>query len=43
MKSTDGLSLSPHAAAAERRGFDTSLGRKLCAGARQVCCRIFMS
>lgn len=33
MKSTDGLSLSPHAAAAERRGFDTSLGRKLCAGA----------
>ena len=33
MKSTDGLSLSPHAAAAERRGFDTSLGRKLRAGA----------
>ena len=26
------LSLSPHALAAERRGFDTAIGRKLCAG-----------
>ncbi|WP_417710588.1 serine hydrolase domain-containing protein [Roseibium aggregatum] len=32
MNSGAGLSLSPHAAAAERRGFGSSLGRKLCAG-----------
>lgn len=32
MVSGAGLSLSPHALAAERRGFDTAIGRRLCAG-----------
>ncbi|MCK7613514.1 serine hydrolase domain-containing protein [Roseibium sediminicola] len=32
MVSTGELSLSPHALAAERRGFDTAIGRRLCAG-----------
>lgn len=32
MVSENGVSLSPHALAAEKRGFDTAIGRKLCAG-----------
>lgn len=32
MGSSTSLSLSPHALAAERQGFDTAIGRKLCAG-----------
>ncbi|POF28690.1 serine hydrolase domain-containing protein [Roseibium marinum] len=32
MVSTNGLSLSSHVFAAERRGFDAAIGRKLCAG-----------